>query len=284
MFALIFAGSFLPIPTLGGLFRAQIAVHDVLLNTSQGLNSSTTNLTNAAKIDSQGMPGPFDPKEQKFLDGLRLQPHEFQRAVYLFNTMDKDRSGELSGSEFSKGLSEEEPIASNAGKYLFSPLVQEGSSCMKPSQFYRFFALAIATPAQFAWQKGERTQLSEYFQAEKAQLLRLFITYDTDCNDGVSEAELRDGFNNTLLQTVQAAKIPVSKLYETKREMKFAEADFADFASSGRDGSPVLLSLSEFVQLGKEAHRKAYAPKSNTCKIFGGFSIMLILSIQQILH
>lgn len=285
MLTLIFAGLLLPTPTLGGLFRAQVAVHNVLLNTSRGLNSSITNLTKAAKIDSAGLPGPYDPQEERFLNGLRLQPHEFQRAVYLFNTMDKDRNGELSASEFSKGLSEEEPAASDAGKYLYSPLVNGGSSCMMPSQFYRFFALAVTKPAQFAWQKGERAQLSEYFQDEKAKLIRLFITYDVDCNDGVSEVELRDGFNNTLLQTVQAAKIPVSNLYATEREMKFAEADFDHYASSGnRDVHPALLSLSEFVQLGKEANRKAFAPMSHACKVFGGFSMLLILCVQQILQ
>lgn len=280
--ALLFGVFLLPGPAIGGLFRAQVSLHNALLNASQAVHNSSTNMTKNTKGASEGLPGPYDPQEQRFLNGLRLMPHEFQSAVYDFNRMDKDRNSELSASEFSAGLSELEPAAVNAGKYLYNPLVQGGTS-MKPPQFYRFFALAVTEPSEFAWQQGERAHLAEYYQHEKAKLIRLFITYDVDCNDGVSKEELRNGLNNTLLQGVHAAKIPVSNLFETQRETKFAEADFADFACSGSDDSPELLSLVEFVDLGKEAYRKAYAPvKSHSHHVFGCVGAFFLLCIQHL--
>lgn len=269
--------SFLPVPIHAGLFRAQVSLHDALHNISNALNSSIVNLTNATKAASEGLPGPYDPHEQRYLNSLRLIPHEFQRAVYLFNTMDKDRNGVLSAVEFSQGLSVEAPAAASAGKYLYPPLA-EGGSILKPHQFYRFFALAVTTPPEFAWQDGERAQLSSYLQDDKAKLLRLFISYDADSNDAVSEAELQCGFNNTLLQGVRAAKIPVSNLFETRREMKFAEEDFRDF-TRGSDSATTGLGLVEFVKLGKEAKRKAYAPMSGSqsYQVFGCFTMFFLV-------
>lgn len=262
-------------------FRTKVAVHHVLLNSSQAVNSSTSKLTaNNTKATSEYVPGPYDPEEQRYLNGLRLQPHDFQRSVYLFKTMDKDRNKELSATEFFKGLDEEAPTAANAGNNMWKALVHSELS-MKPPQFYRFFALAISKPAEFAWQKGERVELTDYFQDEKAKLLRLFITYDADCNDGVSEDELNGGFNNTLLQTVRAAKIPVANLFADQEEMNFAADDFAKFASSGADGPAGLLSFVEFVKLGNEAHRKAHLPpKSGGHQVFGCFSAALALSMK----
>lgn len=277
-FTVVLGAFFLPVPLYGGLFRSQVMQHNALLNSSETLNSSSANLTQSTKAASKGLPGPYDPQEQRYLKSLRLMPHEFQRAIYLFSTMDKSRDGELSAAEFSEGLSKEAPAAASAGNYLYKPLVQAGSS-MKPEQFYRFFALAITKPAEFAWQDGERSQLSEYFQDEKAKLVRLFITYDADCNDRVSESELKSGFNNTLLQTVRAAKIPVSDLFATEREIMFAEKDFGSFAclEDHHDGGQ--LTFIEFVKLGTEANRKAYAAeKSQSHQILlGCFTAFFLL-------
>lgn len=267
----------------GHLFRAQIAVHDALLNSSRAANSSISNLTlNATKASSEGLPV-FDPQEERYSSGLRLLPYDFQKALYLFKTMDKDRNNELSADEFNGpyGLPEEAPAAANAGKSLWKPLVQNEAS-MKPLPFYRFFALAMAKSAEFAWQKGERVELSSYFQDEKAKLLRLFITYDVNCDDGITASELHFGFNSTLLQTVRAAKIPVANLFANQREMKFATADFHEFAMSGSDGYPGKLSFVEFVKLGNEANRKAYAPvqsKSPSPQVFGCLSALFLMTL-----
>jgi hypothetical protein len=272
-------------PVCGGhLLRMQVAAHNVLMNSSQAekLNSSTTKLGNTTKNGSAGLPGPFDPQEERYQSGLRLQPHDFQTAVYLFKTMDKDRNQELTAAEFSKGLSEVAPSAVEEGKYLWHPLACT-TLIMKPPQFYRFFALAMTNPAQYAWQRGERAQLTEYFQDEKAKLLRLFITYDVDSNDGISKSELEQGFNNTLLRTVRQAKIPVADLFATEREMRFALPDFAKFARSSSDGFLGLLNLVEFVELGNEANRKAYMESGSHQPFgcFGAFSLLLMMLLIQ---
>jgi len=196
--------------------------------------------------------------------------------------MDKDRNGELSDVEFSTGLSQEEPLAVFAGKKLYRPLVEAvGRTSMKPPQFYRFFALAITKPAEFAWQKGERTATVLYehsTQDAKAELIRQFIVIDTDSYGGISKNELVNGFNSSLLQAVRAAKIPVSNLLFYKREMNVAEADFDKYSHHGSDNFPNQLSFVEFVELSNEAHRKAFSG-SMSHRPFGCITTLLLLYI-----